>query len=569
MNEALLTFSWSRWVAEAAVSGLWQGMVLAIVAWAALRLAPRTSATVRFLVWTGVLLGALILPFVHGAASSSSAMQPRTVRLGAGWSLGIAALWAVISMVRLGLLVGQGIRLGRLWREARRISDSELSPQVKSALGGLVLRKVDLCATSSESVDRPSVIGFFAPKILVPDWLLQQLSNTELEQIVLHEMEHLRRGDDWLNLVQKLCLAVSPLNPALVWIERKLCRERELACDDGVLQTTSAPTVYARCLTMLAEKSLERRSFGLASLALGILGAFARESELSRRVYGILYRKPGLSPMLSRAVATLVILGLVGAGTELARSPELVSFAGPNESAGSFAAVDSNTRGMDRVLGASAGGAYRDVVFPANGATGAPRMSLLKAVMPDAAANTGLSDHPSERPIRQAKALDAIHRREPSSALQSKAPESKQTGVQTNISLTGDPNVGLPAASSTHATLPPSIGPVAALPVMAMASNGDKANIAPAGAGWIVMTSFEWENGQSVGFVRSTQVIQTAQRMGGQQPLSTGVSQAASASRQSNGLATPNSAPEPVETHPVFVRYAAVPTDMGWLLVQL
>ena len=88
-------------------------------------------------------------------------------------------------------------------------------------------RAAALCV--SDEVDRPSVVGFFAPRILVPAALLERLSADELRQIVLHEMEHLRRGDDWTNLLQKLSLVVFPLNPALIWIERQLCVERELA----------------------------------------------------------------------------------------------------------------------------------------------------------------------------------------------------------------------------------------------------------------------------------------------------------------------------------------------------
>src|SRR5262249_46251734 len=120
-------------------------------------------------------------------------------------------------------------------------------------------RSAQLCI--SAEVDRPSVAGFFSPRILLPESLLTKLSGVELEQIVLHEMQHLERGDDWTNLAQKLALALFPLNPALLWIERRLCLERELACDDGVLRITSAQRagarkVYATTLANLAEHSL-------------------------------------------------------------------------------------------------------------------------------------------------------------------------------------------------------------------------------------------------------------------------------------------------------------------------
>src|SRR5437867_3524718 len=141
-------------------------------------------------------------------------------------------------------------------------------------------RGVELC--TSKDVDRPSVIGFFSPRILIPEELFARLTTAEFGQIVLHEVGHLRRADDWINLLQKLSLVLVPLNPVLMWIERRLCLERELAWDDDVLRLTKAPKAYATCLTNLAEHRLGRRAAALS------LGAWERESALARRVQSIL-----------------------------------------------------------------------------------------------------------------------------------------------------------------------------------------------------------------------------------------------------------------------------------------
>ena len=134
------------------------------------------------------------------------------------------------------------------------------------------------------------MIGFLAPRILIPEWLFARLTPGELEQVVLHEAEHLRRRDDWTNLLQKLSLVLFPLNPALAWMERRLCREREMACDEGVVRRTQAPRAYAACLTSLAERGLQRRVQALS------LGAFERRPELVHRVHSILRRRQALHP---------------------------------------------------------------------------------------------------------------------------------------------------------------------------------------------------------------------------------------------------------------------------------
>ena len=178
---------------------------------------------------------------------------------------------------------------------------------------------MELCTTGK--LDRPSVIGFLAPRILIPDWLYARLTPGELEQVVLHEAEHLRRRDDWTNLFQKLALVLFPLNPALAWIEGRLCREREMACDEGVVHRTQAPHAYAECLTSLAERGLQRRRAQALSL-----GAFERRPELVRRVYSILARKQVLHPLAARALVGIAGCSLLIASVELARCPQVVAF---------------------------------------------------------------------------------------------------------------------------------------------------------------------------------------------------------------------------------------------------
>ena len=143
--------------------------------------------------------------------------------------------------------------------------------------------------------------------------------------MVLHEAEHLRRRDDWTNLSQKLSLVLFPLNPALAWMERHLCREREMACDEGVVQRTQAPRTYAACLTALAERGLQHRELLRRAQALS-LGAFERRPELVSRVDSILRRKKALHPLAAGALVGIVACGLVVGSVELARSPQLVAF---------------------------------------------------------------------------------------------------------------------------------------------------------------------------------------------------------------------------------------------------
>jgi beta-lactamase regulating signal transducer with metallopeptidase domain len=354
----------SRLVANSFVSGLWQGIVLAAGVGLCLRLVPRTTAAVRFAIWTAVFAVLAVLPLLHAyslqADGGMAAGHSAVVHVDVRWSFAIAAIWLVASLVRAVQLAMSAVRLHGIWKRAVPVEGCDA---ILSAAG---IRGVELC--TSRDVDRPSVIGFFSPRILIPEELFARLTTAEFGQIVLHEVGHLRRADDWINLLQKLSLVVVPLNPVLIWIERRLCLERELACDDDVLRLTKAPKAYATCLTNLAEQRL-----GLGHRAATLsLGAWERRSELARRVHSILRGGEGMGRVQARVVMGALVLGLLGGSAELARCPQLVSF-----SPRTVLPVSA----MAQRLPATAG--YQPVAFHASGnAMGAAHETLLKASMP-------------------------------------------------------------------------------------------------------------------------------------------------------------------------------------------
>ncbi len=312
--------------ASALISAIWEGSVLAACVMVCLRLLPRLCAASRSMIWMNVFLLLVLLHFVpsmRAHAIDSGQVQASAIRLDLLWSVALAGLWGMLSVWRGTQLIVSAIRLRRLANRATpvRSTDQELLAVLKEQRG----RRAELC--TSVEVQRPSVFGFFRPRILVPPTLLERLSPQELKQVVLHEMEHLRRGDDWTNLLQKVGLAIFPLNPVLMWVERRLCAERELACDDRVLRSGGARKTYALCLTHLAEYSMLQRSLSLA------LGAWERRPELVRRIQRLLSRPPESMGGRQTALATAgLLLGVIVVAMSLAHSPQLVTFAPPGQS---------------------------------------------------------------------------------------------------------------------------------------------------------------------------------------------------------------------------------------------
>lgn len=318
-------------VAELWVTSVWQGMALAFAAGLLLRLVPRANASTRFAVWLAGFISIGILPFLpllsREVTASSSAptadvmASTALVQFNSWWSAGIVSLLASVVLfqtLRLALDLW-GIR--QAYKSSYRLSEDEIPGELYGLLSSTGRRSIQLRLT--EEVDTPSAIGFFSPAVVIPSWLWSDLPQTQLKQILLHELAHLRRYDDWLNLFQRILQVLLPLNPALFWLHKQLCREREMACDDAVLAASVQPVDYASCLTEMAARKMSQRSAALAP------GALAGRSELSVRVHELLNRKRNASVTVARGVALASALIFVAAFVSFTKCPQWISFASP------------------------------------------------------------------------------------------------------------------------------------------------------------------------------------------------------------------------------------------------
>lgn len=343
--------------AEYLLSAIWQGGLLAAGAGLLLRAGPRLSAGARFILWAAVFVLVALLPLLavpgawllSGPATGAAFAGRSMLHLRPGWALAIDAAWCAAAAASLVRTAADLLRMRSLSKDARPPAAESIPQEVKGLLASAPGRRSRAVALRlSSRVDSPCAVGLFDSAILVPEWLWAKLGPEELKQIVLHEMAHLRRGDDWSNLLQKLLCALCPLNPALLWVERRLCFEREMACDDAVLEATCSPRSYAACLTGIAEARLRRKPLTLAP------SAWQRPSELTRRVQGILDRKGRLRPLLSAGVVSASLVLLLLAAGELARSPQIISFTTAPGNGGEAAA---------RPLRADAGSLYRQAAL--------------------------------------------------------------------------------------------------------------------------------------------------------------------------------------------------------------
>ncbi len=362
--------------AELLIASIWQGLLLTALAWAVLKLAPGLRASTRFTLWMIVFTLVALLPcFALGRAvfgdhaffASAAPQAAFSLRLNSAWAFVIEGIWALASLLCLARLMGSARQMRTLWRSSTPVPFYELDAELQSIVVRAGSRPVEV--RLSDAIDAPSVLGFFRPAVIVPRWLWSELAPSELKQVILHEMAHLDRGDDWTNLLQKLLRALCPLNPALFWAERHLCLERERACDDAVLDAAGNARAYATCLTKLAENRLVKRAALLAP------GFWKRHSELAGRVENILHRRRNLGPMLSRGLVAAGLAVSLSGVLLLQRFPGVITFAGNDTVAAAATAMEAAYPEHGRVQQHQA--RYQEAVFHPDMSRPAERASVV------------------------------------------------------------------------------------------------------------------------------------------------------------------------------------------------
>jgi beta-lactamase regulating signal transducer with metallopeptidase domain len=232
----------------------------------------------------------------------------------------IGAIWIVASLLLLARIPGAIWSLLRIRRRAAAAPFVYLQRVRELSRRCGVSRSAGIAI--SEDLRTPVAAGLYRPAILIPAALLPRLTESEFDQIAIHELAHLRRWDDWANLIERIAAAVFVFHPAVRFIVKQLDLEREIACDDFVLQHIANPRDYACCLTRLIEITGRSRGAALAP------GAAVQKSQIVRRVEKLLdSRRDTRSAIARRAVlamsALLAVFVLAGA-----RVPAMWAFAG-------------------------------------------------------------------------------------------------------------------------------------------------------------------------------------------------------------------------------------------------
>ena len=268
------------------------------------------SASSLHLVWTLAIIALLVLPVLGVALpgwrvevpsvptftqpappvveatisqTGAAVSRPPAVR-GSASRLGVIeaglALYLLGMMVCLFRILVSNWRVAGIVRRSFEVKDHAWVSLVRDVATSVGARRPVRLVQSAET-RVPMTWGSFQPVVLLPrnanEW-----PSERRRAVLLHELAHVVRLDCLIQWLTTIVCALYWIHPAVWYAASRLRRERELACDDHVINAGMSARVYATELFDVA-RAYDRN--GLATVA---ALAMAEPSELEGRLLALM-----------------------------------------------------------------------------------------------------------------------------------------------------------------------------------------------------------------------------------------------------------------------------------------
>lgn len=261
----------------AIINSLWQAALLWFIYYAIVSFNKRSSSVFKHDLSLLMLMSSFvwfIITIIQTYTSIKSAGADSNV-----YSISLSVfriqtfnnLLPYLSFVYTGLLCLQVVRLVNGYRQIVLFKQDEVIKApldirlfVRDISGHMDIKK-KVQVWLSDKIDVPSVIGFVKPVILLPAAVINQLTVTQTEAILLHELAHIRRNDYFINVLQSLVETILFFNPFTHLLGNHIRKERENCCDDWVINYQYNRHDYATALLMLEEQRRQQLILAMAA----------------------------------------------------------------------------------------------------------------------------------------------------------------------------------------------------------------------------------------------------------------------------------------------------------------
>jgi beta-lactamase regulating signal transducer with metallopeptidase domain len=289
----------------------WQGAAVGLVTAVALRLCQRRSANARYAIACVALMTMLASAVITAGvlAAPDVTLEPTVtepeavtspddrsrltgsrnddgVALGRGASNRVDALLPWIVFVWLAGVAALLLRMAAgLWR-VRQLHATAFAAgrsrwqTIADRIAGRLEMRTAVRVVETTQVDAPTALGWLRPVILLPVAALANLTPTQVEAILAHELIHVRRHDYVINILQTITETILFYHPAVWWVSRQIRAEREHCCDDVAVRVCGDPVEYATALAELEEWRSDGVSLALAATGGSLMGRVRRLLEV-------------------------------------------------------------------------------------------------------------------------------------------------------------------------------------------------------------------------------------------------------------------------------------------------
>ncbi len=191
-------------------------------------------------------------------------------------------LWLAGAPLTFALLASGVLGVERLKRSAQLLTAGPVREACDRLTQTLRVTQRTVVAIS-DAVAQPVLVGIVRPLILLPAALVAECSPEQLELVLAHELAHVRRRDNLVNLLQRIVESLLFFQPAVWLVSHWLRRDREECCDALVVAATGRPQQYAELLYAVAANQSPWHPF-----APGRMGAAMARHPVATRIRKIL-----------------------------------------------------------------------------------------------------------------------------------------------------------------------------------------------------------------------------------------------------------------------------------------
>jgi len=333
---------WMQGSTSDLLNHLCQSTVIALLAWLLTIALRKNCARVRYAIWLSASIKFLI-PFcwlsslgAHWARRSvthtgqafyfmveefsrpirqaqlsvphSASITPATQALPIAFAT-IGAIWLIGCAILLARWIAGWQDASRMAQKASPLAEGREFVSLRRAERKAGIRsQIPLVLAASET--EPGVFGVFNPVLLWPIGLSRRLDDAQVEAIMAHEVEHVRRRDNLTAAIHAFVEALFWFHPLVRWMSTKMNEERERACDEKVIAQSAKPEAYAESILKVCAFCMEPPTPCVS----GVSGA-----NLKDRILRIMARRSGVKMSSARkavlyAAAVLILATPIGFG---------------------------------------------------------------------------------------------------------------------------------------------------------------------------------------------------------------------------------------------------------------